>query len=91
MAEDIVNGVGKVEREKALRMARQELQGVMEFFLKVPALAAGWKELDRGTTGILEEVAEEDLECQYCDKRHRNGDCRLPSMEDMEMVIGSEE
>jgi hypothetical protein len=58
----------------------------MEFFLKVPAFAAGWKELDRGTTRILEVVVEEDLECQYCDKRHRNGDCRLPNLEDMEMV-----
>lgn len=91
LAEDIVNGIGKTEREKALKMARQELQGVMEFFFKVPALAAGWKELDRGTTGILEEVVEEDLECQYCDKKHRNGDCRLPSMEDIEMVIVGEE
>jgi hypothetical protein len=91
LAEDIVNGIGKTEREKALKMARQELQGVMEFFFKVPALAAGWEELDRGTTGILEEVVEEDLECQYCDKKHRNGDCRLPSMEDIEMVIVGEE
>lgn len=62
----------------------------MEFFLKVPALAAGWKELDRGSTGILEVVVEEDLECQYCDKRHRNGNCRLPNLEDMEMESGGD-
>jgi hypothetical protein len=84
-AEDVVHGIGKAEREKALKMARQELQGVMEIFLKVPALAAVWKELDRGGTGILEAVVEEDLECQYCDERHRNGDCRLPNLEEMEI------
>jgi hypothetical protein len=48
-------------------------------------LAAGWKDLDRGITGILDVVVEKDLECQYCDERHRNGDCRLPNLEDMEM------
>lgn len=83
--EDVVHGIGKTEREKALKMARQELQGVMEVFLKVPALAAVWKELDRGSTGILEAVVEEDLECQYCEERHRNVDCRLPNLEEMEI------
>jgi hypothetical protein len=28
---------------------------------------------------------EKDLECQYCDERHRNGDCRLPNLEEMEI------
>jgi hypothetical protein len=83
--EDVVHGIGKTERERALKMARQELQGVMEIFLKVPALATRWKELDRGSTGILEVVVEKDLECQYCDERHRNGDCRLPNLEEMEI------
>jgi hypothetical protein len=41
--------------------------------------------LDRGTTGILEEVREEDNECRHCDVRHRNGDCRLPNMDGLSL------
>jgi hypothetical protein len=37
-----------------------------------------FRELDRGSTGILDAVGEGEAECLYCEEKHRNGECRLP-------------
>ncbi|KAF8866864.1 hypothetical protein BDZ45DRAFT_719876 [Acephala macrosclerotiorum] len=67
---DEVNGIGRTDRENALRLAREEIQGGLEFaFVKVPA----FRPLEAGSTGIVDVRA--GRECEYCDlEGHRNGD-----------------
>ena len=63
------------ERERALRLARMEIQGALE---TVIPFAEDFRDLEQATTGILGTVAPDRVECEYCPIRHRNGDCRLP-------------
>jgi len=79
LREEVVRGIAKEEREKELRMARQEMQGVIELFEAIGNVSEHWRSLDRGSTGILEVVGDGEMECEYCDERHRNGDCILPN------------
>lgn len=85
---DEVNGIGRREREKALRLAREEIQGVLEFaFVKVPQ----FRPLEATSSGLLDVRAER--ECEYCDlEGHRNGDCELmlvrQILTDMELPEG---
>jgi hypothetical protein len=76
LEEDVVQGYGKVEREKELKLARQEIQGAIQMFSVMDQ--PEFRKLDRGSTGIFEVVRDGDKECQYCEVRHRNGECRLP-------------
>jgi len=75
--EDPVLGIGRVEREKAVKMTRQEIQGVVETLPRLVQLR-NFRGLDRGSTGILDAVGEGEAECLYCEEKHRNGECRLP-------------
>ncbi|CZR57030.1 uncharacterized protein PAC_06919 [Phialocephala subalpina] len=70
---DESNGIYRVDREKAIRLAREEIQGVLEFaFVKVP----GFRPLEPVSSGILD--VRVGRECEYCDLGgHRNGDCEL--------------
>ena len=79
---DMVKGVGRENREREVRMARQEMQGIFELFEGVDDLLVV---LDKGTTGIFEVVKEEDKECLYCDARHRSGDCVFPYWEGLKI------
>lgn len=79
LREEVVRGIAKEEREKEVRMARQEMQGVIEHFEGMGYIREHWRSLDRGSTGILEVVGDGEMECEYCDERHRNGDCILPN------------
>lgn len=79
LREEVVRGIAKEEREKEVRMARQEMQGVIELFEAIGNVSEHWRSLDRGSTGILEVVGDGEMECEYCDERHRNGDCILPN------------
>lgn len=79
LREEVVRGIAKEEREKEVRMARQEMEGVIEHFEGMGYIREHWRSLDRGSTGILEVVGDGEMECEYCDERHRNGDCILPN------------
>jgi hypothetical protein len=68
-----IRGITRQEREKAVTMAREEIQGVMntmQLVMNEPM------DIEPATTGLLERTIQ--LECEYCEKRHRNGDCALP-------------
>jgi hypothetical protein len=72
---DMIEGLGRVERVQGVRLARQEMRGVWETFRE----EEGWRELEARTTGIAgASLEEEGLECEYCEVRHRNGNCLLP-------------
>jgi hypothetical protein len=41
--------------------------------------------------GTLEIVCEEDMECEYCMEKHRNGDCiigKIPDSTPLDYVVG---
>jgi hypothetical protein len=63
------------QRERAVRLVRMEIQGALE---TVMPFAQDFEELEEATTGILDIVPLERVECEYCPVRHRNGDCLLP-------------
>ncbi|KAE8451516.1 hypothetical protein EG329_003589 [Mollisiaceae sp. DMI_Dod_QoI] len=67
-----INGIARKDREKALRLAREEIQGALEFaFVKVPS----FRPLGTASTGILDVIPS--MECEHCGFGHRNGDCEL--------------
>jgi hypothetical protein len=64
-------------RERGVRLARQEIQGVIQLIRGKPAAAVreiDYRDLDIASTGTQETVREEDMEGEYCVERHRNGD-----------------
>jgi hypothetical protein len=51
-----------------------------------------WKDMDKASTTVFEEAREEDMECNYCDEKHQNGTCVLPSItveEDSDVSVES--
>jgi len=62
--------------EKAVRMARMEVQGALETVMRLDPQWGKEKDLEVSTTGVLETFGK--LECEYCELAHRNGDCLLP-------------
>jgi hypothetical protein len=64
-----------VQTERVVRLARMEVQRVLE---TVRPFAANFEELKTATTGILEYLPPAQMECEYCVVRHRKGDCLLP-------------
>lgn len=75
--EGLVKRMEQCVRERTVKLARQEIQGVFEAFGKLPYFS-DLRTLERACTGILEPVLEKDVDCEYCDVRHRNGDCKVP-------------
>lgn len=41
-------------------------------------------DLDTGCSSILDPMKEGDLECEYCEVKHRNGDCKIPDLSELE-------
>lgn len=78
MALDVIEGIGKEERERMVRLMRQEMQGVVEYAWTIPQVGENWVDMDDTSTAVFEETREAEIECLYCDKRHRNGACMLP-------------
>ncbi|KUJ21825.1 uncharacterized protein LY89DRAFT_681218 [Mollisia scopiformis] len=74
---NLIDGISKAARVRAVSLARQEIQGVFQLFRTLSSFE-DIRDLERGSTGILDSVKQEDLECEYCEAKHRNGDCKLP-------------
>ncbi len=72
-----IGGFGVEERRRGVKLARMEIQGAWEFFKKVKGFE-DMRDLDRASTGVFEKMRDKDWECEYCEKKHRNGDCKLP-------------
>jgi hypothetical protein len=89
-------GIERSVRERVVRLARQEIQGVMQLVRERTGAAdrpTGYRDLDRASTGLLESVSEEDMECEYCVEKHRNGDCiirRIADSTPMEFVVSED-
>lgn len=79
---DELLGFNKVDRERMIRIARQEIQGAWECFgrAEIVAPALGVRELDEGSTRVREAFKNSELECTFCGKvdDHRCGECMLP-------------
>lgn len=85
MDPDQVNGIDKIARELAIRLAREEIQGVLEF---VFVQDSGYKALEGGSTGIMEVLS--GVRCKYCVfGGHSNGDCELSGICNIDVVDGS--
>ena len=52
-----------------------EIQGPCK---AVMPFALDFDQLEGATTGVLETVSSESVECEYCLVRYRNEDCLLP-------------
>lgn len=80
---DELVGCNKTERERLIRLARQEIQGAWDYFgtLEVVTPLMQKRELDKGSTGLGEVFENSELECTFCCKvnDHRCGECILPS------------
>lgn len=77
----MVNGLSRLNRQRALSLARQEIQGVWENFRQAQGrVSFEFRELDEGSTSIRQEFLKEELECLWCGEieGHRNGECMLP-------------
>jgi hypothetical protein len=89
-------GIETSVRERVVRLVRQEIQGVMQLVRERTEAAdrpTGYRDLDRASTGLLESVSEEDMECEYCVEKHRNGDCiirRIADSTPMEFVVSED-
>lgn len=71
-AKDLVDshGVEREVRERVVRLAREEIQSILDFLQKgVGEIST----LEKVTTGILD--VENGGECEFCNGRERNGDC----------------
>lgn len=62
------------ERENSVQKAREEIQGVLEWFSSQEVDQR--QLLNRGSTNLLEPWAGGGY-CEYCNLEHRNGDCLL--------------
>ncbi|KAF8866865.1 hypothetical protein BDZ45DRAFT_795323 [Acephala macrosclerotiorum] len=82
---NLVSGKSKTARSRAVSLARQEIQGVFDLF-RVLSSFEDLRDLDRGSSSIMEIVNQDEIECEYCDQKHRNGDCKLPDARD---IIGN--
>lgn len=74
--DEVVEGIGRKEREEQIRLVREEVQGFLEH---VASVIPNFRGLEKASTGILEPVASGRTEgCEYCGEGHRNGNCELP-------------
>lgn len=79
---DKVNGIDMIDRERELRLAREEIQGVLEF---VFVQDANYKPLEVASTGIM--GVRSGVKCEFCDVGgHRNGDCELSGISHIDVV-----
>jgi hypothetical protein len=78
---DKVMGMNEDSQGEAIRLAREEIQGVLEFDF----VHSGYRPLEGATTGIME--IRHEAECRYCEAEgpHRNGDCELSGISHVEV------
>ncbi|CZR57029.1 uncharacterized protein PAC_06918 [Phialocephala subalpina] len=79
---NIVNRFFKAARLRAISLARQEIQGVFELF-RFWGSFEDLTDLDIGSSAIMDTMNQGEVECEYCDEKHRNGDCKLPDAKDV--------
>jgi hypothetical protein len=61
--------VDRAERQRGVRLAREEMQGALEW----PLMLNGRADLETATAEIVDVALGGD--CELCDRNHRNGDC----------------
>lgn len=77
----VVDGFTRQARQRALNLARQEIQCVWDYFRKGQhRLFPQFRELDEGSTATRQEFPKAELECLWCGEieGHRNGECVMP-------------
>ena len=77
-----MDGKNKYTRFRAISLARQEIQGAFKILKAIPQNDV--QDLDTGCSSILDPIKEEDFECEYCEAKHRNGDCKIPDLSELE-------
>lgn len=77
-----MDGISRAARLRAVSLARQEIQGAFELF-RTSASFDDLRDLDIGSSAIMDTLNQTEIECEYCDQKHRNGDCKLPDIKDI--------
>ena len=76
---NIIAGISREAREKAVRMARQEIGSLLKYLATNPEY--DWLgfigTFERASSALPDEVLEAEFECEFYPNKHRNGDCQL--------------
>lgn len=79
---NVINGKDKLTRLRVVSLARQEIQGAFQMFRAIRRNNV--RDLDTVCSGILLPIKPEDMGCEYCETKHRNGDCKIPDLGELE-------
>lgn len=72
--EELINGLDVKQQEKTIKAARTEIASVLE---NLPGFDTENK-IEKACTGVFDTLKWGELECEYCEGAHRQGDCMLP-------------